>query len=57
MKIKVSINSAKAEQVMNIPDSYLRGMSEDEKEDFIQSKYVMDFILSKVKCKVEEIEN
>lgn len=59
MKIKLNISTgyagAEYEDEIEIDDSELEGMSEEEKEDYINKEYVEPFLYARIEAWYEEI--
>ena len=60
MKVRLRVNTgfagAEHKDEVEIDDSELEGMSEKEKEDYINKEYVEPFLYERVEAWYEEIE-
>ena len=61
MKVKLNISAGFAgadyEDEVEIYDSELEGMSEEEKEEYINKEYVEPFLYDRIEAWYEEIED
>lgn len=61
MKVKLNISTgftgADYEDEIEIDDSELEGMSEEEKEDYINKEYVEPFLCDRIEAWYEEIKD
>ena len=55
-RLNLCANNDEYSEIVDIPDSELLGMSEEEIEDYVHIQYLQDWLHNYIDCWIEKVE-